>query len=138
MGAQFKDNTIAADAAVLLPVVDGNLALCCQPNAKFVRVQISLDFCLLVTVEPLGITTLHVDYYIELPQVSWAMVNGAGVGYNLGTYHGADDLCTLDSLEAQASILDLTLVIGHSISKIVSKFTIEKRHKTSKRSKSPV
>ncbi len=102
-GAQIKDTTTAADAAILLPVVKGNLTLCRRPNVKFVRVQITLDFCSLVSVEPPGITTLRVEYYIKLPQMSRVMVNGAGAGYNLVTYHGADDLRTLNSLEVQAS-----------------------------------
>ncbi len=104
--------TTAADAAILLPVVDGNLANCRRPNVKFVRVQITLNFNSLVSVEPPGITTLQVEYYIELPQMSRAMVNGAGVGYNLVTYHGADDLRTLQSAEVQATILNLTLQDG--------------------------
>ncbi len=102
----------AANAAILLLVVNGNLANCCRPNVKFVRVQITLNFSSLVSVEPPGITTLRVEYYIELPQTSRAMVNGAGAGYNLVRYHGADDLRTLQSAEVQATILDLTLQDG--------------------------
>jgi hypothetical protein len=112
VGAQIQDTTTAADAAILLPVVDGNLANCRRPNIKFVRVQITLNFSSLVSVEPPGITTLRVEYYIELPQTSRAMVNGAGAGYNLVMYHGADDLCTLQSAEVQATILNLTLQDG--------------------------
>ncbi len=104
--------TTAADAAILLPVIDGNLANCCRPNVKFARVQITLDFSLLVSIEPPGITTLQVEYYIELPQTSWAMVNGAGAGYNLVTYHGADNLRTLQSAEVQTTIINLTLQDG--------------------------
>ena len=40
------------------------------------------------------------------------MVNGACTGYNLVTFHGADDLCTLAQADVQASILDLTLQDG--------------------------
>ncbi len=74
--------------------------------------QITLNFSLLVSVEPPGITTLWVEYYIKLPQTSRAMVNGAGAGYNLVMYHGADDLRTLQSAGVQATILNLTLQDG--------------------------
>jgi hypothetical protein len=111
-GDQIQDMMMTADMAILLPVVNGNLVNCRRPNVKFVRVQITLDFHSLVSVEPPGITTLQVEYYIELPQMSQAMVNGAGGGYNLVTYHGADDLCTLQRKEVQATILDQTLQDG--------------------------
>jgi hypothetical protein len=104
--------TTAADMAILLPVVNGNLVNCCRPNVKFVRVQITLNFCSLVSIEPPGITTLQVEYYIELPQMSRAMVNGASGGYNLVTYHGANNLRTLQRKEVQATILDQTLQDG--------------------------
>jgi hypothetical protein len=111
-GGQIQDTTTAADAAILLPVINGNLANCRRANVKFVRVQITLDFRSLVSVEPPGITTLQVEYYIELPLTSRAMVNGAGAGYNLVTFLGADDLRTLQSAEVQATILDQTLQDG--------------------------
>jgi hypothetical protein len=111
-GGQIQDTTTTADAAILLPVINRNLANCCQANVKFVRVQITLDFRSLVSVKPPGITTLQVEYYIELPLTSQAMVNGAGAGYNLVTFDGADDLCTLQSPEVQATILNQTLQDG--------------------------
>ena len=43
-GAQINDTSTAANAAVLLPVVDGHVANCRRANVKFVRVQITLDF----------------------------------------------------------------------------------------------
>jgi hypothetical protein len=111
-GDQINDTMLAANTAILLPVIDGAIANCCWPDVKFVRVQISLDFCALVNVEPPGLTTLQVEYYVELPQMSRAMVNGAGAGYNLVTFHGADDLCTLPLAQVQTSILDQTLQDG--------------------------
>ncbi len=112
MGSQIQDTTTAANAAILLPVINGNLANCRWANVKFVRVQITLDFRSLVSIEPLGITTLQVEYYIELPLTSQAMVNGAGAGYNLVMFHGANNLRTLQSVEVQATILDQTLQDG--------------------------
>jgi hypothetical protein len=111
-GDQILDTTMAANTAILLPVVDGILGNCCWPNVKFVRVQITLDFRSLVTVDPPGITTLRVEYYVELPQTSQAMVNSAGRGYNLVTYHGADNLCTLPMDQVEATILNQTLQDG--------------------------
>ncbi len=56
-GNQISNTTLAANTAILLPVIDGAIANCCWPNVKFVRVQISLDFRALVNVEPPGLTT---------------------------------------------------------------------------------
>ena len=95
----------AANTTILLPVIYGILANCCQPNVKFVRKQITLDFCPLVSVDPPGLTTLCVECYVELPQTSHAMLNGVGGGYNLVTYHGPDDLCTLTMRQVQDDIL---------------------------------
>ncbi len=44
--------------AILLPVIDGAVANRPQPNVKFVRVQITLNFIDLVNVNPPGLTTL--------------------------------------------------------------------------------
>ena len=66
-GAQINDTTTAANTAVLLPVVNGILLNCRRPNVNFVRVQITLDFRPLVSVDPPGRTTLCVEYYVELP-----------------------------------------------------------------------
>jgi len=84
-GAQINDTTMGTNTAILLPVIDGNLANCRKSNVKFVRVQITLDFRPLVSVDPPGLTTLRVEYYVELPQTSRALTNGVGVGYNLVT-----------------------------------------------------
>jgi hypothetical protein len=111
-GNQIQDTMTAADTAILLPVVNGNLINCHRPNVKFVRVQITLDFRSLVSIKPPGITTLRVEYYIELPQTYRAMVNGTGGGYNLVMYHGADNLHTLQREEVQATILNQTLQDG--------------------------
>ena len=111
-GDQINDTTTAAKTAVLLPVIDRILANCRQPNVKFVRVQITLDFRPLVSVDPPGLTTLRVEYYVELPQTSRVMTNGVGVGYNLVTYHGPDDLCTLTMRQVQNDILTQTLQDG--------------------------
>jgi hypothetical protein len=75
-------------------------------------VQINLDFRSLVSVDPPGLTTLHVEYYVELPQTSCAMVNGVGRAYNLVTYHGTDDVCALMMQQVQTTILDQTLQDG--------------------------
>ena len=112
MGDQINDTTTATNTAILLPVIDGILANCRRSNAKFVRVQITLDFRPLVSIDPPGLTTLCVGYYIELPQTSRAMTNGVGVGYNLVTYHGPGDLPTLTMRQVQDNILAQTLQDG--------------------------
>ncbi len=97
---------------ILLPVIDGTVANCRQPNVMFVRVQISLDFCNLVNIDPPSLTTLRVEYYVELPQASCAMLNGNNMAYNLVTFQGADNLRTLTMAQAQTTILNQTLQGG--------------------------
>jgi hypothetical protein len=90
-GAQVN-NTTAADSAVLLPVLDGPVNTCRKQNIRFVRVQLNLDFASLITLDPPGVTVLHVEFYIELPQSSRDMINGAGGAYRLTTFLGPDDI----------------------------------------------
>ena len=51
---------------------------------------------------------MHLDFYIELPQTSTAMVNGIGGAYTLVKYSGPADLQTLDTVQSAAAILDHT------------------------------
>ena len=62
----------AADSAILLPVQNGVLANCRQQDVRFVRVQVSVDY----SYRSPGVTPLRLDFYIELPQESRAMING--------------------------------------------------------------
>jgi hypothetical protein len=108
-----EDTTMAQDTTILLPVQDGNVANCHRQNVKFVRVQLSIDFVSLVSVpNNVGPTTLCTEYYIELPQTTRAMTNGNNVAYNLMTFHGAADLCTLSPADVKTQILDATLQDG--------------------------
>ena len=66
----------------------------------------------LVTVANPGATTIQTEYYIELPQTSKPMTNGAGAAYNLTTFHGTADLRTLTEEQVRAEILDFTLQDG--------------------------
>jgi hypothetical protein len=110
-GDEVNDTTEAGDSSILLPVVNGNLNTC-RKNVKFVRVQISVNFIDLVVIDDPGPTTLRMEYFIELPQSTVQMTNGAGNAYNLTTFHGTADLRTLSSREIQTQILDLTLQDG--------------------------
>jgi hypothetical protein len=103
----------AADSDVLLPVQDGNITNCCRQNIKFVQVQLFLDFAMLVNVaDPTGPTTLRTEYYLELPQTTRLLTNGVGNAYNLMTFHGPDDLCTLSPAKVKEQLLDKTLQDG--------------------------
>ena len=48
-GDQINNTTTAANMAILLPVINDIIQNCRRPNIKFVRVQINLDFCSLVS-----------------------------------------------------------------------------------------
>ncbi len=104
---------MAADLDVLLPVQDGIIANCRRQNIKFVRVQLSLDFAKLVNIaDPMGPTTLQTECYLELPQTTRSRTNGVGNAYNLMTFHGPKDLCTLSPAKVKEQLLDKTLQDG--------------------------
>ena len=105
-GAVINDTTTAADPCILLPVIDGDPANCRSEGVRFVRVQCTLDFRPLVTIDPPGNTILRVSYYLELPQSTVAMQDDGGNPYNLTTFHGAADIRTIPIEEVRAHILD--------------------------------
>jgi hypothetical protein len=92
-------------------VIDGAYVMC-RKNMKFVPGQLSVNFIDLVTIDNPGPTTLRSEYFIELPQMTHQLTNGAGSAYNLTTFHGTADLRTLTSQEIQAEILNFTLQDG--------------------------
>ena len=69
---------------------------CRKQDVWFMWVQCTLDFAPLIKINPYpGGTVLWVSCYNELPQESWAMLNGAGANFTLVSYLGAVDLHTL-------------------------------------------
>ena len=110
-GDEVNDTTNTTDSSILLPVIDGAYGTCCK-NVRFVRVQLSVNFVDLVTAMNPGPTTLRIEYFIELPQTTRQMTNGAGTVYNLTTFHGASELHTLDAQGVQREITDFTLQDG--------------------------
>jgi hypothetical protein len=90
-GARINATTVAGDLSVLLPVQDGNVADCRSPDIKFVRVQLELDFAdltIAAATNPAPNVVLWGEYYIQLPQSSCDLVNGAGGGYKLTSWLG--------------------------------------------------
>jgi hypothetical protein len=105
-GNWMDDTTIAGDDQVLLPVQEGALADCRKQDVHYVQVQCTLDFALLITVNPYPvILILRVSYYIELPQSVQGMVNGNGIAYNLNSYLGPADLCLMTPDDVRTTIL---------------------------------
>jgi hypothetical protein len=104
--------TDATDPSVLLPVVDGALANCRKKDVKFVCVQLTIDYAPLVNANPLGATVLRTEYYIELPQTSVQVQDGAGTAYNLLTFHGSADLCMMSPAAVQVQLFDVTFQDG--------------------------
>jgi hypothetical protein len=95
-GNWMDDTTTVSNAQVLLPIVNGILADCHKQDLRIVHVQCTLDFVPLIMVEPYPISPiLHVSYYIKLPQTMQSMMNRNNVTYNLTSYLGPGDLCTL-------------------------------------------
>jgi hypothetical protein len=111
-GDIMTTTTDATDPLFLLPAVNGVLANCRKKDVKFVRVQLTIDYASLVNVTPPGATVLRTEYYIELPQTSVQVTDGAGNAYNLLTFHGPADLRTMSPAEVQAQILNVTFQDG--------------------------
>jgi len=104
-GDQINTTTTAGDAAILLPIINGNLNNCRQQDVRFVRVQCTLDFIGLTTVNPHPVATiLRASYYIELPQSSQAMTNGTGAAYTLVSFLGVDDIWTPEAVKVDILI----------------------------------
>jgi len=110
-GDEITDLTDATDSSIILPVIDGAYGTC-HKNVIFIRIQLSVNFIDLVTIDNPGPTTLRSEYFIELPQTMHQLFNGAGSTYNLMTFHGTADLRTLTSQKIQAEILDYSLQDG--------------------------
>jgi hypothetical protein len=108
-GARIDDTALATNPQVLLPIVNGALAGCCKQDIKFVCVQCTLDFAKvagLITIDPyLASTMIRALYYIELPQGSRTLTNGAGAPCNLVSFLGAANLRTLTPAQVHVDIL---------------------------------
>ena len=111
-GNQINNTTIAGNATILLPVANGPVATCRQPDVRFVRVTSNVDFSSLVRIPNYGPVVLRVGFYIELPQTTVGMINGNGVAYQLTTWHGAADLSTLSRDDVRTLILEPCLQDG--------------------------
>jgi hypothetical protein len=110
-GTQVNDTISAYDLANLLPIADGFLASCCK-QICFLRVQLNLNFSSLVTAGTQGVTILHIDYYIKLPQGSCALQNDRGMAYCLTTFLGPNDLCFISPVDFASNIFAMTLQDG--------------------------
>jgi hypothetical protein len=99
VSALINNTTVAANPALLLPVVDYPLNLCCQQNVRFMHITCTIDFCGLISVPTYGPTMLRNGFYLEILQITVAMVNGNNVAYNLTTWHGVTNLSALSSEE---------------------------------------
>jgi hypothetical protein len=111
-GLEIINTTTNTDASILLPVVDGNLANCRKSDVCFVRVQITLDYATLFAAGHTGPTSIKSMYYIELLNTIAPMINGSGIIYNLSTYHGPADICTITATKVLTEIVDLCLQMG--------------------------
>jgi hypothetical protein len=111
-GTGMNNTTIAGNPALLLPVVNGPVATCCQEDVHFVCVICTINFTGLVLMPNYGPTTLCIGFYLELPQSTVAMVNGINQAYNLTIWHGAANLTSLTSDKACVQILEPTLQDG--------------------------
>jgi hypothetical protein len=71
-------------------------------------VQLALDYADLNRIDLVPNTTLRGEYYIQLPQDSIDLINGAGNPYRLTPFTGAADSRTLTVEAIKRDILDAT------------------------------
>ena len=76
------------------------------------RVQLSLDFANLLGLRNVGATVLKLMYYIELPQTSVNMTNGANVAYVLTTYHDPANITAMTAKQVLNDIINPCLQHG--------------------------
>jgi hypothetical protein len=104
-GGLINNTTVANNPLVLLPAQNGVAASCRAEGVTFVRVSLRLDFLNLCTITPAFSRVLCGSYYIELPQNTVQLIDGSNKAYNLTTFTGAADLCTLSPSEIQRNLL---------------------------------
>jgi hypothetical protein len=100
-GAIIPNTTIAGNLTILLPVLDGSVAACCNEGIHFFRVTCTIDFASLILIPNYGTSVLRVGFYIKLPQTMVVVVNGGGHNYNLTTWHGTANLCMLSPAQVR-------------------------------------
>jgi hypothetical protein len=104
-GTRINNTTVAGNPTILLPVMDGPLAACRQQDMHFVCVQVSLDFAHLLGAGHISHTVLKSMYYLELPQQSANIMNGAGAACILSTYQGPVNIKTMFAREVSKNII---------------------------------
>ena len=72
----------------------------------------NLDFASLVTLDPPRITTLHIEYYIELPQGHCNLVDDKRQQYRLTTFLGQANIRLMSPQKFSHNILGITLQDG--------------------------
>ncbi len=110
--ASTNNMTVDNNSAVLLPIQDGAVMLCCRQDIRFVQVMCTIDFHALITLANLGPAMLRVGFYIKLLQTTVAMVNAGGVAYNLTTWHGVANLALRMRNQVCAAMLEPSLQDG--------------------------
>ncbi len=66
------------------------------------------DLTIAAAANPAPNVVLRGEYYVQLPQSSRDLINGAGGGYKLMSWLGPADLCTLSTVDVHCKILDIT------------------------------
>jgi hypothetical protein len=102
--------TVAGNPSILLPVQDGPVATCCHLDVCFVYVNCTVDFAAFISVLNYGTSILCVGFYVELPQRTQFMVNGARANYNLTTWLGASTAMAMVMVTTTAMVIATAMV----------------------------
>ena len=106
IGDPIVDTCIAGSRAILLPIQNGVVGNCRRGDIRFVYVRANVDYSDKID-GPMN--RFIIEYFIELPQSTYQLLNGGGVAYSLTTFGGPDNLNTYTSADIQTHIVSHTL-----------------------------
>jgi len=90
VGEVIGDTSVAGTIATLLPIQNGAITACRRADIRFLYVRSNIDFS--DKIDNVALARYETEYFIELPQTTHAMLNGANNPYTLTTFGGPDDL----------------------------------------------
>jgi len=107
VGDVIADTSVANTIATLLPIQNGAVGACRRSDIRFINVRANVDYS--DKIENVALSRFATEYFIELPQTTHAMLNGANAAYNLTTFDGPDDLNAYTPADVQTHITYRTL-----------------------------
>jgi hypothetical protein len=127
-GNKIKKTTMAANPAILLPVVNGAVNACLARDVHFVRITCTVNFTGLVMIPNPGPSFFSLGFYIKLPN-DCCITERHNVAYNLTTWQGVTDISMLTNKQVCMQILDPCLYYGPIVALHPANFNLSNAHK---------